>query len=128
LRLKQPIRVLVVDHNPLMREGLALLVRLQPDMQLMGATATAEEGLQMYLAQAPDVTVMDLDPPSEAAIAAIREMRAQDAAARIIGLSTYEPDAAWAEALAAGACQCLAKDRLSERLSQTIRAILSHTV
>src|SRR5579862_2085811 len=111
-----------------MREGLALLVRLQPDMQLMGATATAEEGLQMYLAQAPDVTVMDLDPPSEAAIAAIREMRAQDAAARIIGLSTYEPDAAWAEALAAGACQCLAKDRLSERLSQTIRAILSHTV
>jgi DNA-binding NarL/FixJ family response regulator len=115
------IRVLAVDHNPLMREGLALLVRLQPDMQLVGAVATAEEAVHMYIEQRPDVTLMDLELPSEAAIGAIRKIRARDADARIIGLTTYEPDAAWARALSAGACYCVAKDRLSDSLPGLIR-------
>ena len=51
------IRVLAVDHNPLMREGLAILVRLQADMQLVGAVATAGEAVQMYLEERPDVTL-----------------------------------------------------------------------
>ena len=92
--LNNVIRVLAVDHNPLMREGLALLVRLQPDMDLVGAVATAEEAVHMYMEQRPDVTLMDLDLPADAALGAIREIRARDAGARIIGLTTYEPDAA----------------------------------
>jgi DNA-binding NarL/FixJ family response regulator len=115
------IRVLAVDHNPLMREGLALLVRLQPDMQLVGAVATAEEAVHMYIEQRPDVTLMDLELPSESALGAIRKIRARDARARIIGLTTYEPDAAWAGALAAGAWQCVAKDGLSDSLPRLIR-------
>jgi CheY-like chemotaxis protein len=115
------IRVLAVDHNPLMRDGLALLVRLHPDMHLVGAVATAEEALQMYIEQRPDVTLMDLDLPLEAAFGAIRKIRARDAGARIIGLTTYEPDAAWARALAAGACQCVAKDGVSDALPGLIR-------
>jgi DNA-binding NarL/FixJ family response regulator len=116
------IRVLAVDHNPLMREGLALLVRLQPDMQLVGAVATAEEAVHMYIEQRPDVTLMDLELPAEAALGAIRKIRARDAGARIIGLTTYEPDAAWARALAAGARQCVAKDGLSDSLPRLIRS------
>jgi DNA-binding NarL/FixJ family response regulator len=115
------IRVLAVDHNSLMREGLALLVRLQPDMLLVGAVATAEEALQLFIAQRPDVTLMDLDRPSEAAIRAIQKIRAHDVNAHIIGLTTYEPDGAWAGAFAAGASQCVAKDRLSSSLPQLIR-------
>ena len=115
------VRVLAVDHNPLMREGLALLVRLQPDMQLVGAVATAEEAVHMYIEQQPDVTLMDLELPAESALGAIRNIRARDAGARIIGLTTYEPDAAWARALAAGACQCIAKDGLSDSLPRLIR-------
>ena len=104
-----------------MREGLSLLVRLQPDMQLVGSAAMGEEALQMYIEQRPDVTLMDLDLPSQAAIGAIRKIRARDAGARIIGLTTYEPDAAWAEALAAGASQWIAKDGLSDSLPRLIR-------
>jgi DNA-binding NarL/FixJ family response regulator len=115
------IRVLAVDHNPLMREGLALLVRLQPDMHLVGAVATAEEAVHLYMEQRPHVILMDLELPTDAAIGAIREIRARDAGARIIGLTTYEPDAAWARALAAGACQCVAKDGLSDTLPGLIR-------
>ena len=80
-----------------MREGLALLVRLQPDMQLVGTAATAEQAVQMYLEQRPDMTLMDLDLPSESAIGAIRKICARDPGARIIGLTTYEPDASWCE-------------------------------
>jgi two-component system, NarL family, response regulator len=115
------IRVLVADHNALMREGLALLVRLQPDMQLVGVAATAEEAVQLYLEQRPDVTLMDLDLPSVASFGAIREIRARDAGARIIGLTTYERDATWAWALAAGASECIAKDRVSDSLPRMIR-------
>jgi DNA-binding NarL/FixJ family response regulator len=115
------IRVLVVDHNPLMREGLALLVRMQPDMQLVGTAATAEETVRMYLEQRPDSTLMDLDLASHAALGAIRQIRAQDPGARIIGLATYERDAMWAAALAAGACQCVAKNELSASLPDLIR-------
>jgi DNA-binding NarL/FixJ family response regulator len=115
------IRVLAVDHNPLMREGLALLVRLHPDMQLVGAVATAEEAVCVYIEQRPDVTLMDLDLPSDAAFGAIRKIRARDAKARIIGLTTYEPDSAWTRALSAGVCRCVAKDRLGDSLAEVIR-------
>lgn len=116
------IRVLVVDRNPLMREGLALLVRLQSDMRLVDAVATPEEALQRYTEQRPDVTLMDLDVPSQSAIATIRRIREWDAGARIIGLTTYEQDGAWAQALAAGARQCVAKDHLSDGLPGLIRS------
>lgn len=106
-----------------MREGLALLVRLQPDMQLTGAAATAEEAVHMHLVEPPDVTLMDLDLPERAGIGAIWKIRARDPGARIIGLATYGPDARWAEALDAGACQCVAKDGLSDSLPSLIRAI-----
>jgi DNA-binding NarL/FixJ family response regulator len=104
-----------------MREGLALLVRLQPDMQLVGVAATAEETVQLYVEHRPDVTLMDLDLPSAASVGAIREIRARDAGARIIGLTTYERDATWAASLAAGVCECLAKDRASDNLPRLIR-------
>ena len=104
-----------------MREGLALLIRLQPDMQLVGAVASAEEALRMHAEQRPDVTLMDLDLPAEAAIVAIRKIRARDSGARIIGLTTYEPDAVWTGALAAGAYVCVAKDHLGDDLARLIR-------
>src|ERR1700685_147851 len=103
-----------------MREGLALLVRLQPDMQLVGVAATAEETVQLYLERRPHVTLMDLDLPSATSVGAIREIRALDAGARIIGLTAYERDATWAGALAAGASECLAKDRVSDSLPRLI--------
>ena len=98
---------------------------LQPDVQLVGAVATAEEAVHLYIEQRPDVTLMDLELPLRAAFGAIREIRARDAGARIVGLTTYEPDAAWARALAAGACHCVVKERLSDSLPRLIRTVVA---
>jgi len=52
------IRILAVDHNPLLREGLSLLIDLQPDMQLVGVVASGEEAVHSFTQHRPDVTLM----------------------------------------------------------------------
>jgi CheY-like chemotaxis protein len=100
------IRILVVDHNPLLSEGLSLLIQLQPDMELVDVVASGKQAVQSFTEQRPDVTLMDLDLPSGAGITAIREILKIDAAACVIGLFTYEGDVSHARALRAGARSC----------------------
>ena len=83
------IRILAVDHNPLLREGLSLLIRLQPDMELVGTAASGEEAVQGFTKHRPDVTLMDLDLPSAAGITAIQKILKIDPAAR--AFSDYSP-------------------------------------
>ena len=115
------IRILAVDHNPLLREGLSLLIRLQPDMELVGAVASGEEAVQSFTQNRPDVTLMDLDLPSAAGITAIQEILKIDPAACVLGLFTYEGDQSRVQAQRAGARGCLGKDRLNQDLAALVR-------
>jgi DNA-binding NarL/FixJ family response regulator len=115
------IRILAVDHNPLLREGLSLLIRLQPDMELVGAVASGREAVQSFTEHRPDVTLMDLDLPSVAGIRAIQEILEIDPATCVIGLFTYEGDESRMYALRAGARSCLTKDRLNQDLVSLVR-------
>jgi DNA-binding NarL/FixJ family response regulator len=115
------IRIVVVDHNPLLLEGLSLLICLQPDMELVGAVASGREAVQSFVERRPDVTVMDLDLPSAAGIVAIQEILKIDQAACVLGLYTYEGDESRVRALRAGARNCLTKDRLNDDLVSLVR-------
>ena len=115
------IRILAVDHNPLLREGLSLLIRLQPDMELVGAVASGEEAVQSFTEHRPDVILMDLDLPAAAGITAIRAILKIDPAACVLGLFTYEGDESHGHALRAGARSCLTKDRLNQELATLVR-------
>jgi two-component system NarL family response regulator len=115
------IRILAVDHNPLLREGLTLLIDLQPDMELVGVVASGDEAVQSFTRHRPDVTLMDLDLPSGAGIRAIQEILKIDAATCVIGLLTYEGDPSRALALGAGARSCVTKDRLNQDLVSLVR-------
>jgi DNA-binding NarL/FixJ family response regulator len=115
------IRVLVVEDNSLLREGLCLLIQLQEDMELVVAAASAGEAVRLFRQHRPGVVLMDLDLPTAGAIAAIREMLQIDQAARIFGLLTHEWDESGTWALRAGARSCITKDRLSLDLPALVR-------
>jgi DNA-binding NarL/FixJ family response regulator len=118
---ERKIRILAVDHNPLLREGLALLFQLQPDMELVGLVASGKEAVSSFTELRPDATLMDLDLPFAAGITAIQEILKIDPAACVIGLFTYEGDVSRAHALRAGARICLTKDRLDQDLVSLVR-------
>jgi DNA-binding NarL/FixJ family response regulator len=115
------IRILVVDQNPLLREGLSLLIDLQPDMELVGLVASGKEAVQCFTQHRPDATLMDLDLPSAEGIAAIHEIRRTGPRACLLGLCTYEADESRGQALRAGARNCLTKDRLDQDLVSLVR-------
>jgi DNA-binding NarL/FixJ family response regulator len=115
------IRILAVDHNPLLREGLSILIGLQPDLELVGIAASAEEAVQMFTQHKPDVILMDLDLPAGEAVPAIQQILTLDPAACVLGLLTYEWDESCAQALRAGARNCITKDRLNEDLVSLVR-------
>jgi len=115
------IRILVVDQNSLLREGLSLLIQLHSDMELVEAVASAEEGVRLFEQYHPDVTLMDLDLPQTAGITAIQKILEIDPSACVLGASTYEEDESVAHALRAGARNNITKDRLNRDLISLLR-------
>jgi DNA-binding NarL/FixJ family response regulator len=116
-----PIRVLAVDDHPLMREGVEAVLGAQDDMQLVGEAATGREAVSLFTALQPDVTLMDLQMPQMDGITAIRKIRAQSPAARILVLTTFNGDVQTLRALKAGACGYLLKDMIRKDLVSAIR-------
>jgi DNA-binding NarL/FixJ family response regulator len=118
-------RILIVDHNRLLREGLSSLVMRQLDMNLVGVATSGSEAVQLCREQRPEVVLMDLDLPGGTGIKSIREIRESDSTICILGLFTYSWDECAALALAAGARACLSKDRLNRDLVSLIRKCLN---
>jgi DNA-binding NarL/FixJ family response regulator len=115
------IRVLIVEHNALLRDGLSLLIQGQPDLELAGTTGSCEEAVELFVQHRPDVTLMDLDLPDSAGITTLRRILKRDPATCVLGLVTYEEDVARERALRSGARSCITKDRLNQDLVVLIR-------
>jgi DNA-binding NarL/FixJ family response regulator len=115
------IRVIAIDHNSILLEGIAVLIRNQPDMQLKGTASEASEAVRLYLETSPDIIVIDLELRGATSFAAIRTILAAKPKAKIIGLTTYEGDNSGLEALAVGVIAVMSKDRLGEELVPLIR-------
>lgn len=97
------IRVLIVDDHPIMRVGIAAIIKAQPDMRVVGQAGTTAEAIRLFRVEAPDLTLMDLRLPDRNGVEAIRAIRAIAPEARIVVLTTYEGDEDIYQALEAGA-------------------------
>jgi DNA-binding NarL/FixJ family response regulator len=117
------IRMLIVDDQTLIREGLASLLMMQPDLDVVGKAADGRAAIELAAAHAPDVVLMDVRMPGLNGIAATREIHQRWPHIRIIVLTTFDDDEYVYEALRAGAAGYLLKNADPDHLARAIRAV-----
>jgi DNA-binding NarL/FixJ family response regulator len=115
--------VLCVDDHRLMREGVARIVSVQGDMEVVAEASNGDQAVAQFLAHRPDVTLMDLQLPVVNGIEAIRRIRQHDTSARIVVLTMYQGDEDIHRAFEAGAMGYLLKDTIPDDLVQVIREV-----
>jgi DNA-binding NarL/FixJ family response regulator len=118
----RPIRLLIADDHPVVRDGLRAMLATQPDMELIGEAATGTEAVAQAQAFLPDVVLMDLQMPELDGPAAIATLREQAPEVRVLVLTTFGTDADITRAVEAGATGYLLKDAPREQLFGAIRA------
>jgi len=120
---QRQIRILTVDDHPLLREGIAAVVQMQPDMTIVGEAEDGMQAIEAFRTLKPDVVLMDIQMPNLNGIDAVAEIRREFPNARIIILTTYAGDVHALRALRAGAAGFLLKGTLRKELLNTIRAV-----
>lgn len=117
------IRVLIADDHQLLLDGIAVLLRSFPGVELVGQAADGQQAVQQCMALQPDVTLMDLQMPVMNGLDAIAAIRARQPQARIIVLTTYKGDTLVGRAMDAGACGYLLKSSLRHELLAAIQNV-----
>lgn len=119
----EPIRVLIADDHPVVREGLAALVSRRPDMRVVAEAATGRESVEAFLRHLPDVALVDLRMPDLDGVEAIVAIRQRVPGARVVVLTSFGGDEDVYRALRAGARGYLMKDAPRDDLIACIRAV-----
>lgn len=117
------IRLLIVDDQRLMCEGLTTLLELEPDLEIAGVANDGLEALERYAILQPDVVLMDIRMPNLDGVQATQRLRQQWPGARVIILTTFDDDAYVFDGLRAGALGYLLKDVSGAELAEAIRKV-----
>jgi DNA-binding NarL/FixJ family response regulator len=119
------IRVFTVDDHPLLHEGIATVIRNEPDMTLAAQASSGREAIKLYRDFTPDVTLMDLRLPDMSGIDAMISIRSEFPEARVIILTTFAGDVEIQRALQAGARAYTLKSMPPRELMEIIRQVHS---
>lgn len=116
------IRILVVDDQPLFREGLKVVLAAQPDFEVVGEAGNGVEAVRCVEDLNPAVVVMDLRMPKLNGVEATRRIRQAHPEVAVLVLTTFDDDEEVFEALRAGAMGYLLKDAPPEQLHEAVRS------
>ncbi len=119
-----PIRVLIVDDQEIIRQGLATILRYAAGLEVAGQAGDGEEAVALAEALRPDVVLMDLKMPRLGGVPATRRIRQALPGTQVIILTTYDTDDLVFEGIKAGALGYLLKDTAGEVLAEAIRGVV----
>ncbi|MEV1174062.1 response regulator transcription factor [Nonomuraea sp. NPDC049784] len=117
-----PIKLLIADDHPVVRDGLSGMFAPDPGFEVLGEAADGAEAVRLARALRPDVILMDLRMPVMDGVAAIAELARQGIEARVLVLTTYDTDSYVLPAIEAGATGYLLKDAPRTELLRAVRA------
>lgn len=120
-----PVRVLVVDDQRLIREGIASLLSIQPGIAVVGMAADGAEAVEQAVALAPDVVLMDMRMPGLDGAQAAGRIRQELPGCQVVMLTTFDDEEYVVQALRAGAAGYLLKDVPARELADAVR--LAHS-
>jgi DNA-binding NarL/FixJ family response regulator len=119
---RAPIRLLIADDHPVVRDGLSGMFARDPDFEVLGEAGDGAEAIRLAQALTPDVILMDLRMPGMDGLTAITELARRGVAARVLVLTTYDTDSYVLPAIEAGATGYLLKDAPRDELLRAVRA------
>ncbi len=117
------IRLMIVDDQKLMRQGLRTLLELEPDLQVIAEAEDGLAALEQYELHQPDVVLMDIRMPRLDGVEATRRLLARWPKGRVIILTTFDDDQSVFDGLRAGALGYLLKDVSGNELAEAIRTV-----
>jgi two-component system NarL family response regulator len=118
------IRVVIADDHPVVREGLAAILRSEPDIQVVAEATDGVQACALYDQHLPDVVILDLRMPRKDGLKVVTElMSSRRPKPRIIVMTTYETEEDVRRALQAGAKAYLVKGALPELILETVRRV-----
>jgi DNA-binding NarL/FixJ family response regulator len=119
------MKVIICDDQAIVRDGLEMLLKLEPDIQVVGVASDGAEAVEMVARRTPDLVLMDLKMPILNGIEATRQIRAKYPAVKVLVLTTYDDDEWVFDAIQAGASGYLLKDTPRDGVIMAIRGTVA---
>lgn len=121
--MNEPIRILVADDHPVVREGLVAILSTQPDFDVIAEATNGAQAVELAASRHPDVLLLDLEMPKLDGLGALRRIRETDPQARAIIFTVFDTDERIVEAVRLGAQGYLLKGAPRDEIFNAIRIV-----